>query len=152
MESPLEPASVDPVHHNGRDRGRADTTVDSSDAGPTTLHLPDNVQEIVGAMIKLEIDGDGYDATDDLKQRVQDKIGKLDEYMSSLDRGHVTVSWEGGKNEQTKVRAQVWGPGHRFEASDTDWHAVTAVDKTHHELETQIRRQHGKELSERDHR
>ena len=101
-------------------------------------------------MIELEIAAEHYDLDKDLKDRIESHIGGLDEYMDSLDRGHVTVSWEGGPNEQTMVRAQVWGPGHKFEASDTDWHAITAVDKSSHKLETQIRRQHGKEISERD--
>ncbi|MBG7604861.1 MAG: ribosome-associated translation inhibitor RaiA [Actinobacteria bacterium] len=103
-------------------------------------------------MIRLQIDTEGYDLDQDLKTRIEDHIGGLDEYMDSLDRGHVTVSWEGGTNEQTRIRAQVWGPGHKFEASDTDWNATTAVDQAGHKLATQIRRQHGKEISERDRR
>ena len=103
-------------------------------------------------MIKnMEIDTEHYDLSDDLKQRIQDKIAGLDEYMDTLDRGHVTVSWEGGPNEQTRIRAQVWGPGQKFDASDTDWKAVTAIDKTHSKLESQIRRVHEKSISERDH-
>ena len=101
-------------------------------------------------VIKLTVDGDKYDIGDDLRSRIEDNFGGLDKYLNSLDRGHVTVAWEGGPNEQTSVRAQVWGPGHRFEAADTDRQATTAVDKTHHKLETQIRREHGKEISERD--
>lgn len=101
-------------------------------------------------MIELQIDSDGYDLDDALRQRIRDRIGGVDRYMDSLDSGHVTLSWEGGTGEQTRVSAQVWGAGHRFEASDTDRDAVTAVDRTHHELETQIRREHGKELSRRD--
>jgi ribosomal subunit interface protein len=100
---------------------------------------------------KMEIATDGYDLSDDLKQRIQDKIAGLDEYMDTLDRGHVTVSWEGGPNEQTKIRAQLWGPGHEFDASDTDWKAITAIDNTHSKLESQIRRVHEKSISERDH-
>jgi ribosomal subunit interface protein len=103
-------------------------------------------------MIKnMEIDTEHYDLSDDLKQRIQDKIAGLDEYMDTLDRGHVTVSWEGGTNEQTKIRAQVSGPGHQFDASDTDWKAVTAIDKTQSKLESQIHRVHEKSISERDH-
>jgi ribosomal subunit interface protein len=103
-------------------------------------------------MIELQIDGDKYDLAGDVRSHIEDRIGGLDEYMDTLESGHVTVSWEGGKNEQTQVRAQVWGPGHHFEASDTDWQAVSAVDKTRHKLETQIRREHNKEISERDRR
>lgn len=103
-------------------------------------------------MIELQIDGDKYDLDDDLRQRVRDEIGGLDRYLDSLDGGHVTLSWEGGTGELTRVSAQVWGGGHRFEASDTDRVAVTAVDRTHHELETQIRREHGKKISGSDHR
>jgi ribosomal subunit interface protein len=103
-------------------------------------------------MIKnMEIDTEHYDLSDDLKQRIQDKIAGLDEYMDTLDRGHVTVSWEGGPNEQTRIRAQVSGPGHQFDASDTDWKAETAIDKTHSELESQIRRVHEETISKRDH-
>ena len=103
-------------------------------------------------MIKnMEIDTEGYDLSSDLKQRIQDMIAGLDEFMDTLDRGHVTVSWEGGKNEQTRIRAQVWGPGQHFDASDTDWKAITAIDKTHSKLESQIRRVHEKSISKRDH-
>ena len=103
-------------------------------------------------MIRLEIGTEDYDLDSDLKSRIEDKIGGLDEYMDTLDEGHVTVSWEGGPNEQTRVRAQVWGPGHKFEGSDTDWKPVTAIDKTRQKLETQIRRAHQKQISERDRR
>jgi ribosomal subunit interface protein len=90
---------------------------------------------------KVEINAVGYDLSDDLKQRIQDKIAGLDEYMNTLDRGYVTVSWEGSPNEQTKIRAQVSGPGDQFfDASGTDWKAVTAIDETHSKLESQIRR------------
>jgi ribosomal subunit interface protein len=103
-------------------------------------------------MIKnMEIDTEGYDLSDDLKKRIQDKIAGLDEFMDTLDRGHVTVSWEGGPNEQTRIRAQLWGPDHQFDASDTDWKAVTAIDKTHSKLESQIRRVHEESISKRDH-
>ena len=102
-------------------------------------------------MIKnIEIDTEGHDLSGDLKQRIRDKFAGLDEYLDTLDRGHVTVSWEGGPNEQTRIRAQVRGPGHHFYASDTDWKAVTAIDKTHSELESQIRRVHEKSISKRD--
>jgi ribosomal subunit interface protein len=102
-------------------------------------------------MIQLEIAAEHYDLPSDLKSRIEEKFGGLTQYMDTLAGGHVRVSWEGGKNEQTEVRAQVWGPGHKFEASDTDWHAVTAIDKAYQKLEKQIRREHNKEISERDH-
>jgi len=97
------------------------------------------------------MDAEGYDLTADLKQRIQDKIAGLDEYMGTLGRGHVAVSWEGGSNEQTKIRAQAWGPDHKFDASDTDWSAVKAIDKTHAKLESQIRGVSEKTISKRDH-
>jgi ribosomal subunit interface protein len=101
-------------------------------------------------VIKLEIGTEDYDLDDDLKSRIQDRIGGLDEFMDTLDRGHVTVSWEGGPNEQTRIRAQVSGPGHKFEGSDTDWKAQTAVDATRRKLESQIRRAHDKMKEDRD--
>ena len=103
-------------------------------------------------MIKLEIDTNNYDLNSDLKSRIKDKIGGLDEFMSTLDEGHVTVSWEGGPNEQTRIRAQVWGPGHKFEGSDADWKSIKAIDRTQQKLESQIRRDHDKQISERDRR
>jgi ribosomal subunit interface protein len=102
-------------------------------------------------MIQIEIAAEHYDLSSDLKDRIEEKFAGLSQYMDDLAGGHVAVSWEGGRNEQTMVRAQVWGPGHQFEASDTDWHAATAIDKTHQKLEKQIRREHNKEISERDH-
>jgi len=101
-------------------------------------------------MIKLEIDADSYDLNNDLRSRIEDRIGGLDEFMDALDEGHVTVSWEGGSNEQTRIRAQVWGPGHKFEASDTDWKPVKVIDQTRQEFESQIRRAHEKQIYERD--
>ncbi len=101
-------------------------------------------------MIELEIDADSYDLSDELKSRIEDRIGGLDEFMDTLDQGHVTVSWEGGSHEQTKVRAQVWGGGHKFDGSDTDWKPVKAIDQTRQKLESQIRREYGKELRSHD--
>ena len=101
-------------------------------------------------MIKLEIDVDSYDLSDDLKSRIEDRIGGLDEFMDTLTQGHVTVSWAGGKNEQTEVRAQVWGGGRKFNGSDTDWKAEKAIDQTREKLSSQIRREHSKESRSHD--
>ncbi len=101
-------------------------------------------------MIKLEIDSGKYDLDDDLRNRIIDRIGGLDEFMNTLDVGRVAVSWEGGTNEQTRVSAEVWGGGHRFDASDTDREPITAIDKTREKLESQITRAHSKELDKRD--
>ena len=98
-------------------------------------------------MIKLRIEAEGYDLSDDLRSRIEDRIGGLDEYMDTLTDGRVTVSWEGGKNEQTKVRAQVWGGGSKFEGSDTAW---KAIDQTREKLSSQIRREHSKDLRSHD--
>lgn len=101
-------------------------------------------------MIKLKIDTVDYDLDGDLRDRIIDRIGGLDEFMSDLTEGHVTVAWEGGTHEQTKVSAEVWGGGHRFDGSDTDWKPVTAIDQTRQKLESQISGEHSKE-SDRDH-
>lgn len=74
----------------------------------------------------------------------------VEEFMDTLTDGHVTVSWEGGKNEQTEVRAQVWGGGHKFDGSDTDWKAKKAIDQTREKLSSQIRREHSKGLRSHD--
>ena len=101
-------------------------------------------------MIKLQIDTVKYDLDDDLRSRIVDRIGGLDEFMSDLEEGHVTVEWQGGSHEQTKVSAEVWGGKNRFDASDTDWKPVTAIDQTRQKLESQISGEHSKEL-DRDH-
>ena len=93
-------------------------------------------------MIELEIDAHGYDLSEDLTQRIDDWIGKLDEFMADLDRGHVTVSREGGRKELTTVRVQLYGPGRHFEASNTDRDAFKALDRTRHALQSQLRRAH----------
>jgi len=72
--------------------------------------------------------------------------------MDTLQIAHVTISWEGGKNEQTKVRAQVSGDGEHFEASATDWKAHEAVDTTRARLSEQIRREHNKKIDKEHHR
>ena len=102
-------------------------------------------------MIELKIDGQGYALDEALKDELRSKIGELDEHMESLDTGHVTVSWEGGTDELTKVHAQLWGKGHRFEASDVDRSPAAAIDKTGHKLATQIRREHRKDVAKHRH-
>jgi ribosomal subunit interface protein len=102
-------------------------------------------------MIALKIDGQGYGLTDELKDEITTKIGELDEHMESLESGHVTVSWEGGKDDQTKIHAQLWGAGHRFEATDIDRTALAAIDKAGHKLATQIRREHRKDVAKHRH-
>ena len=101
-------------------------------------------------MINVEIDAKNYDLDDDLRSRAGDRIGGLDEFMSTLDEGRVKFSWEGGPNEQTRVDAKVWGGGEAFEASDTDWKAQKALDQTREKLESQIRRKHSKSLRDHD--
>ncbi|MBB3062751.1 MULTISPECIES: ribosome hibernation-promoting factor, HPF/YfiA family [Microbulbifer] len=103
-------------------------------------------------MIELEINAENYDLTDDLKKHIEEKFGGLDEYLNTLERARIAVSWEGGENEQSRVSTQVWGPGHQFDASDIDWQAITAIDKAHHKLLKQIRREHSREISERNRR
>lgn len=100
-------------------------------------------------MIELAIDGSGYTLDDETRDEIELKIGALDQHMDDLEKGHVTIRWEGGVDEQTKVSAQIWGGGHRFEATDVDWNAVAAVDKTGHKLATQIRREHRKLVNKR---
>jgi len=102
-------------------------------------------------VIKLEIDTADYDLDDDLRNRIVDRIGGLDEFMSGLDEGHVSVAWEGGPGEKTKVSAEVWGGGHRFDASDTDWKPAKAIDQTRQKLESQISGEHSKKIDDRDH-
>lgn len=102
---------------------------------------------IDAVVIKLDIDAHGYDVSEELHGRIEDWIGKLDEFMARLDRGHVNLRHEGGSKDLTNVRVQLWGPGHQFEASSTDRDAIRAVDKTRHALQTQIRRAHDKERS-----
>lgn len=97
-------------------------------------------------MITLELDADGYELDTDLRRLIGDRIGSLDEYMDELDRGHVTVSSEGGTKQLAGVRAQVWGPRHHFEASSTDRDPGAAVDEVRRKLQTQIRRDRGKEV------
>lgn len=101
-------------------------------------------------MIKLNIDSVNYDLGDELRSRIVDRIGGLDEFMNDLVEGHVAVSWDGGPNEQTKVSAEVWGGGHRFDASDTDWKPGIAIDQTRKKLESQISKKHSSELKSRD--
>jgi len=102
-------------------------------------------------MIKLNIDSKMYELSDDLRNRIIEQLGGLDEFMDTLQEGDVSVSWEGGSHEQTRVSAELRGGGRRFEASDTDWKPITAIDRTRHKLEAQITKEHSKDLDRRDH-
>ena len=101
-------------------------------------------------MLNVEINAKGYELSDELRQRADDKFGALDKYDDKLEQVRVTFAWHGGKGEQTSVRAEASGGGDHFDASVTDWKAESALDKTEHDLETQIRRAHEKQISERD--
>lgn len=101
-------------------------------------------------MIKVAIETKDYALDDDLRSRATDRIGGLDEFMSALDQGRVTFSWDDRANEQTTVFAEVWGGGERFEASDTDWKAEKAIDQTRRKLESQIRRSHSQQRGSHD--
>jgi ribosome-associated translation inhibitor RaiA len=100
-------------------------------------------------MIRLEIDGDGYELNEVLRAQAAERIGGLDEFMSVLAEGHVKFSWEGGPGAVTKVTAQVRGKGCQFDASDTDRKPIVAIDKTRAKLEAQIRTAHGKQVNHR---
>ena len=102
-------------------------------------------------MIELKIDGRSYVLDDKLRDEIRAKIGSLEGHMDGLQSGHVTVSWEGSQNEQTEIHVQLWGSGHRFEASETDRIALAAVDKTGYKLATQIRREHRKNVVKHRH-
>ena len=101
-------------------------------------------------MINVEIGAKNYDLDDELRSRAIDRIGGLDEFMSTLDKGRVEFSWVGGTDEQTKVFAKVWGGGQAFEVSDTDWKAKKALDQARQKLESQIRRKHAKRLDDHE--
>ena len=103
-------------------------------------------------MLDVVISSPGYDLDDAVRQLVAESYGGLDEFIDTLHGLRVTFSWEGGRGEQTKVHAQASAPGHRFEASYTDWKAERAAEKARRELETQIRREHGKRITDRHHR
>jgi hypothetical protein len=45
-------------------------------------------------MIDLRIDTESYDLDSDLRTRVEERIGGLDEFMNTLERGHMTGSWD----------------------------------------------------------
>ena len=117
---------------------------------PGVRSVPEHNDRSEAVIKNMEIDTEGYDLSDELKSRIHDRIGGLDEFMNTLDRGRVTVSWEGGPNEQTKIRAQVSGPGQQFDGSDVNWKAETAIDKTRSKLESQIKEAHNKRISKRD--
>lgn len=102
-------------------------------------------------MIELKIDGKGYEVSQELRDDIEARLGGLDEHMDALEHGHVTVSWEGGEEVETMVHAQLWGPRHRFHASEANRVAMAAVAKISDKLATQIRREHRKEVSGRRH-
>jgi ribosomal subunit interface protein len=103
-------------------------------------------------MLNVDIHAEDYELTDELRQRATAKFGELGKYMQGLENARVEFSWTGGKDEQTTVKAQVSGGGHSFDASATDWKATTALDESSHKLQTEIAREKGKELDQRNHR
>jgi len=102
-------------------------------------------------MLDVTISSPGYDLDEALSRHVTESYGGLDEFMDKLHAVRVTFAWEGGHGEQTKVHAQTSSPGHRFEASYTDWKAEKAAEKARRELEAQIRREHDKRITARHH-
>jgi ribosome-associated translation inhibitor RaiA len=104
------------------------------------------------SMLDINISSPGYDLDDALRLHVAESYGGLDQFLDALNGVRVTFAWEGGHGEQTKVHARADAPGHHFEASYTDWRAEKAAEKARRELEAQIRREHGKQISKRHRR
>ena len=63
------------------------------------------------SVIKLEIDCEHYELDEDLRNRIENRIGGLDEFMNSLADGDVTVSWEGGPQNRPRCALRCGVPG-----------------------------------------
>jgi ribosome-associated translation inhibitor RaiA len=50
-------------------------------------------------VLNVKIATEGYELTDELRQRAVDKFGSLDQYIRGLERVHVSFAWSGGKGE-----------------------------------------------------
>jgi ribosome-associated translation inhibitor RaiA len=70
--------------------------------------------------------------------------------LGGFEAGHVAVSREGGPYEQTRVAVEVWGGGHSFDATEADGKPMKAADQARRKLESQIRRERGRNLRSRD--
>lgn len=78
-----------------------------------------------------------FDATDDVKERVQKKLSKLDKFFPQETEAKVAFKEEGGR---VRVEVTIRQGGAIFRAEETDKEAYNAIDRVQEVLERQIRK------------
>ena len=78
-----------------------------------------------------------FEATDDIKERIQKKLSKLDKFFPVETEAKVALKEEGGK---VRVEVTIWQGGAIFRAEETDKEVYNAIDRVEEVLERQIRK------------
>ncbi len=87
--------------------------------------------------MKFTIIGKGLEVTDDLRQTVEKKLGKLEKYFTSDTEIHVTLSVQKGR-QKIEVTIPVKGQVIRAEEDSTDMYV--SIDLVEEVIERQLRR------------
>ena len=78
-----------------------------------------------------------FEATDDVKKRIQSKLSKLDKFFSADTEAKVAFKEEGGK---VRVEVTIRQGGSIFRAEESDREVYDAIDRVQEVLERQIRK------------
>lgn len=78
-----------------------------------------------------------FEATDDVKERIQKKLSKLDKFFPVETEAKVALKEEGGK---VRVEVTIRQGGAIFRAEESDKEVYNAIDRVQEVLERQIRK------------
>ncbi len=87
--------------------------------------------------MKLSILTRKYELTDDVKERLQKKLDKLDKFFPKETEAKVSLKEEGGK---TRVEVTIRQGGAIFRSEESDKEVYNAIDRVEDILERQIRK------------
>ncbi len=87
--------------------------------------------------MKIAIITRKFEATEDVKARIQKKLNKLDKFFPVETEAKVTLKEEGGK---VRVEVTIRQGGAIFRAEETDKEVYNAIDRVEEVLERQIRK------------
>lgn len=89
------------------------------------------------AVMKIVIITRKFEATEDVKERVQKKLSKLDKFFPTETEAKVALKEEGGK---VRVEVTIRQGGAIFRAEEADKEVYNAIDRVQEVLERQIRK------------
>jgi putative sigma-54 modulation protein len=103
--------------------------------------------------VEITISSRGTNVTPELEQFVKEKVAKLDRYLRGLDRASVVLHEEKNPRISDKERCEIHieGKGHHVHCKASGPDEITAVERTIHKAERNLRKLKTKEVNQHHH-